>query len=286
MELFNLLGAFGGGIFGAAIGGTPAFVLTGIVAIAGAVAALAGVSDVALSNVAFGTFLGPNVAFAGAVAAAAYAARKKIVKDGADINRCLHATGRADVLLIGGLFGVLGFLVEYLYNSVLHFNTDCTALTVTTLGVVCRFLFGKTGLIGKPASGKKNYFGSPKEMLYAVVMGAGVGFCVSGVAIRIMKTGVSQGNMGFYANLVFGISAVSLLMILMGLGGMATHHITLPTALATIASGNIWIGTIVGIICSVFGEFVARTFNTDVDSHIDPPAVVIATMTFLINTFL
>lgn len=285
MELYNILSSFGGGIFGAAIGGTPAFFLAGVLAIVGGVLSLAGVSDITLSSIAFGNFLGPKVAFVGAVAAAAYAAKKQSLDCGANINISLHGTGRGDVLLVGGLFGTLGYLTEYFYSTILHMNTDTTAVTVVTFGIITRFLFGKTGLLGK-CDGTRNWFLSKKELLHSIVLGAGVGLCVGGIGIQIMNSGISETFLGFYPNIVFGISAVSLLMILMGLNGMATHHITLPTALAVVASGNLWIALLVGIISSVFCDYVARTINTYVDSHIDPPAVVIATMTLFINLLL
>lgn len=283
MELYNVLASFGGGIFGAAIGGTPAFVLTGVIAIVGGILSLAGMPDVSLGTIAFGSFLGPKVAFVGAVAAAGYAMKKNALDCGANINISLHGTGRPDVLFVGGVFGTLGYLLEYFYSVILQLNTDTTALTVVTLGIVVRLMYGKTGVLGK-AEGKREWFLNKKEVLHAIVMGAGIGFCVGGVGIEIINSGVEESYLCFYANIVFGISAVSLLMILMGLNGMATHHITLPTALAVLATGNIWISLVVGIISSIAGEYVARTINTYVDTHIDPPAVIIATMTFLINT--
>lgn len=285
MELYNVLSSFGGGVFGAAIGGTPAFVLTGFLAITGGVLSLAGVSDATLGTIAFGNFLGPKVAFVGAVAAAGYAYKKNALSCGANINISLHGTGKPDVLFVGGIFGTLGYLVEYLYNNILHLNTDTTALTVVTLGIVVRLLFGKTGILGK-CEGKRAWFLTKQELCHALIMGAGIGLCVGGIGISIMNSGVSKKFLCFYPNIVFGISAISLLMILMGLNGMATHHITLPTALAIVASGNLGIAFLVGIISSIFCEYVARTINTYVDSHIDPPAVVIATMTLLINILL
>jgi len=69
----TLLASFGGGVFGAALGGLPAFVFTGFTVLAGAAAVLRGSSFDFISNVAFG----PHIAFSGGVAAAAYAAKKR-----------------------------------------------------------------------------------------------------------------------------------------------------------------------------------------------------------------
>ena len=61
-----------------------------------------------------------------------------------------------------------------------------------------------------------------------------------------------------------------------------THHITLPAAHAFVLSGNPIIGILVAIICSLFGDFVVKTFNSHCDTHIDPPACTIFIMTFII----
>ena len=78
MSILSLIAAFGGGTFGAALGALPAFIMTGFVALAGAGIALAGGPDALVGNLAFGSFFGPHIAFAGGVAAAAYAGRKSV----------------------------------------------------------------------------------------------------------------------------------------------------------------------------------------------------------------
>ena len=77
MNLFALVASFGGGIIGAYMGALPAFILTGVIAIAGAVAAMAGGADMTVGFIAFGSYLGPHIAFAGGVAASAYAGKTK-----------------------------------------------------------------------------------------------------------------------------------------------------------------------------------------------------------------
>lgn len=55
MNLFALVASFGGGIIGAYMGALPAFILTGVIAIAGAVAAMAGGADMTVGFIAFGS---------------------------------------------------------------------------------------------------------------------------------------------------------------------------------------------------------------------------------------
>ena len=92
MNLFAILASFGGGAFAAAIGGVPAFILTGVFSIVGAVAGMCGATDasaVLVNHMAFGSFFGPHISFAGAVAAAAYAKKKGYMENGADIVTAL-----------------------------------------------------------------------------------------------------------------------------------------------------------------------------------------------------
>ena len=68
MDILALIAAFGGGIIGAYMGALPAFIMTGIYALVGGVLTAAGVGgDVAVNYLAFGSFVGPHIAFAGGV---------------------------------------------------------------------------------------------------------------------------------------------------------------------------------------------------------------------------
>ena len=74
MNIIQLITAFGGGMLGAAIGGVPAFVFTGLTVI---IAIFAGESGMpVIGTLSFGSVFGPHVAFGGAVAAAALAKKK------------------------------------------------------------------------------------------------------------------------------------------------------------------------------------------------------------------
>lgn len=87
--------------------------MTGIFSVAGSVAAMCGAGDasnILLNYVAFGPFFGPHIAFAGGVAASAFARKKGITENGADIATALGGCNEPSVLLVGGIFGVIGFL--------------------------------------------------------------------------------------------------------------------------------------------------------------------------------
>jgi hypothetical protein len=121
--------AFAGGAFGAAVGGYPAFSLAGLVIVLGEVAkisqtsvAQAGPIDSAAlgstgltASIGLGPGFGPHVALGGGVAAAAYAARRGYLDTDSDYHPAKDVTTALgtdpDVLLVGGLFGVLGLLI-------------------------------------------------------------------------------------------------------------------------------------------------------------------------------
>ncbi len=290
MTLEVLLAAFGGGIFGAAIGALPAFIFAGFVGLAGVAIVGSGGSVDLLGQVVFGTLLGPHIAFGGGVAAAAFAANKKKSLDaGVDILTPLMKTNDASVLIVGGLFGVLAYVINYFYAGVLALPTDTVAMTVFTSGIIARFVFGSTGLFGKyepentgggaPVEGsvvtKRKFTPDAKSLTTTVVLSLGLGLVFS-YAVQVTQIAV----------LGFVISAASLIFAQTGFPIPTTHHITLIAGVATLASGSIFVGAIFAVLAGVLGEIALLTFNSHCDSHIDPPATAIFIMTFIISAVL
>lgn len=275
MDFLMLLLSVCGGIFGTLIGALPAFIFTGLVGLAGiAITAAGGTVDL-VGTLAFGPFLGPHIAFAGGVAAAAYSHKKGQLELGFDIVTPLNKFLDPMTLIVGGLFGGLGFVVNYLYASVLHLPTDTVAMTVITTAIIARLLFGNSGIIGDTSVKDRNYYPKGKEFLFLVIAGFGIGLIVSHYTV---VTGI--------LTLGFCISAASLMFAQMGHPCPATHHISLVAAYAAAATGNIWIGAVFGLLAAVFGDFVVKTFNSHCDTHIDPPAFTIFVWAFVIFIFL
>lgn len=286
MTFLGTLAAFGGGIFGAAIGGLPAFQVVGFFVIIGSVAHITTGAET-FYGVPFGV-LGPHVGgFASGVAAVAYAASKKKIDSGRNIVAGLMGLGSPDVLLVGGVFGILGYGVQWGLAKIPGFGaayawTDTVALTVVISAIVARLLFGKTGLFGTPAEGVKRY--SPPSATRWVpyqssagqlaIIGLGVGLLAGYLAITFGAAGVF---------LSFGLAAASLIFLQFGVQIPVTHHIALPAAIAAAVSGSLIWGGVFGIACAFVGEFMACTFLVHGDTHIDPPAATIAPMTTLAN---
>jgi hypothetical protein len=273
-SLINFIIAFGGGIFGAALGAVPAFAFVGVLVLVGVAIQAAGGGGDFTGAVAFGYF-GPHVGgFAAGVAAAGYAASRGKLDSGRNVGAGLMLN-HPDVLLIGGLFGLVGYALNWVFGLVGFPWTDTVALTVATSGIIVRLIWGKTGVMGKVADGQSRYAAFSDHLLQNLVLGLGVGIFSAGL---VHGVGVDKGG----SVLGFGFSAASLLLALMGLKIPATHHISLPAAVATVASGGglVW-GAIFGILGSLLGEFWGNSLNDHGDTHIDPPAATIATLTSL-----
>jgi len=272
-----VIAAFAGGVIGAAIGALPAFIFTGITVIAGEAARVAGIVSLdegaglgvtgITANVAFGAFFGPHIAFAGGAAASAYAAKQGYMEDGFgggwgyhDAKNILIAFGgRTDVLLVGGLFGILGYVVFYI-SSRLSAPWDPIAFGVVVSALAHRVVLGYDAVgtvrgVGfldlSPFDREDTYTtdgkeGRPADRLVIEPWlpwfrsWGGVG--LNGVAFGIL------GGFTFWATgspyLAFGISAASLLLLNLGIeddfGAFqlkipVTHHITLPASTAPMA---------------------------------------------------
>ena len=278
-----LFAAFGGGAFAAAIGALPAFILTGFAVLAGVAAAVGGGTAI-LDHIAFGPFLGPHISFAAGVAATAYAYRKGLLPSGRDLTPPLMGLSRPDVLAVGGLFGVLGYLIERSLQAIgLGPWTDAIALTVVVSAIVARLAFGSTGLFGTP--GKTGARFRPDDAACWVrwqekpgqilLIGLGAGLPSAYVALTL---GAPAGAVAG-----FGVAAASLIFAQVGGKTPVTHHIALPAAVAALATGSLAAGVAFGVVGAFAGELFARLFLIHGDTHIDPPAAAIAFSVLLIR---
>lgn len=275
-SLTMLIIAFGSGIFAAAIGALAAFIFCGFAGLIGVAIILSGGPDTILNQMAFGVFFGPHISFAAAVAAAAYAGRKKLLDSGSDIVTPLIKFNDVSVLLVGGLFGSLGYVLQLLFSNG-KLTIDTVGLTVLVSAVIARFLFGKTGLFGKyeDKNKKREFLPDIKSFAYIIVQAFGLGIVIS------YFVGITH-----ISTIGFLISAASLVILQMGFAFPVTHHITLIAGYATMATGNLWIGTLFAVIAALVGEVIGRTINSFSDSHIDPPATTIALLSLVIFTFI
>ena len=275
----TLLAAFGGGLFAAAIGTLPSFVFTGVLVLVGTAVAASGGGTEMLTHVAFGPVFGPHIAFGGGAAATAYAHRRGLIPSGRDIALPLMGVGRPDVLIIGGCFGMLGYLLNAGWQFAgLGPRTDTIAMTVVVSAMVARLVFGRTPLASRQfrPNEKSNWVRHQERPAQFVTIGLGVGLLSAFVALTF---GADRGG----DVLGFGIAAVSLVFAQFGLKVPVTHHMALPAAVAALATGDLVVGTAFGIVGAFAGEGFSRVFHQHGDTHIDPPAAGIAITTALIR---
>lgn len=277
MDIVSILIAFAGGVFGTAVGALQAFVILGFLILV-AIGAQATGAD--LMSIPLGTAFGPHVGgFAAGVAAAAYAGKKGYIESGKDIVTALMGVNKPDVLLVGGLFSIGGYIVNWLFSLIGFAWTDTVALTVVISAIVARLLWGN-GVLGKVPDGVKRF--APPDgtqwlpwqsiLWQRILIGLGAGLLSAYLAIFI---GAENGGVVFG----FAISAISLTLLGLGVQVPVTHHITLVAAVAATASGSLIWGAIFGVAAGIVGEYMANTFLVHGDTHIDPPAATIATLT-------
>lgn len=299
-DLLNLILAAGGGFFGAAIGGLPAFIFTGFAVLVGQAIALTTGSTDFLGFVAFGPVFGPHISFAGGVAAAAYAARRGTGEvGGKDIVLPLASLARPDVLGVGAAFGVLGYLIQTLISAIPWFgsNTDSVALTVLISGLIVRLAIGKMSLTGNLPQGRGFSRFAPRDDAAWVrwqedwgvlsVLAFMVGLLAAGTTVTIAQAYPDGASTA--PTLFFGISAVSLLFLALGLSFPVTHHMTLIAGVGALnflpiagPIGATLIGAVCGLLSGLVGELFARLLHNNGNTHIDPPAAAIWPMTTIV----
>ncbi len=279
-SILFLVAAFGGGIFGAALGALPAFILCGVAAIVGAGINAATGSPDFTNLVAWGPLLGPQISFAGGAAAAIYAKKKGLLANGRDIATALLGLNSPDVLLVGGIFGVLGYALQWIFSQLPPIGslgfTNAIALSIVVNALIARLVFGKTGIFGKVRPGDNRWKASeaaswlpwmskPSQLL---MVGLGFGLVVSYSTVQDPRL----------AGLWFGFAAVGLILLQFGVKVPVWHHVALSAELVIAAAGgDIWWGVAFALLAVYLGEFYAMLFTAHGDNHVDPPSAALFT---------
>lgn len=299
-DILLYLAAFAGGFLAAAFGALVAFVFTGLVLLVGIAALVATGDGSFISLIAFGPFFGPHVSFAGGVGAAAFAARKGWLDNGKDIVTPLASLGKPVVMLVGGCFGVIGLVIQQGVSLVPWFgtHTDSVACTVILSGLLARLVFGRSGVVGAHSEGLTGldkfrptevhaWARYQEKWSAAATLGLGAGLIAAWAAVALATAYPKAPG----ANLVgFGISAVSLGFLALGLKMPITHHMTIIGAVAATSFlpvthsplAAILIGAGFAMLSALLAEAFARFWYIRGDTHMDPPASAIWPMTTLV----
>jgi|AntDeeMinimDraft_4_1070355.scaffolds.fasta_scaffold00290_10 hypothetical protein len=281
---FLVIAALAGGAFGAAIGALPAFIFTGLVVFLGeglgflkrqlggidAIPAPGELGAGITGVIGFGMVTGPHIAFAGGVAASAYAGKKypEMEPDGWDYHfgkNILYAFGtKPDILAVGALFGVFGMLFNQIAAGLLAVGpsgeavllTDTIALAVVASAFLARVVFGYP-IVGKVA-GRSLLDMTPFEREEKRTVADGGTENVDRLATEpwlphqykwagVAAIGLVGGVLGGFIWVVTGslfmgyaISAMSLLFLQLGVEKIpVTHHITLMGSVGAVVAATI-----------------------------------------------
>ncbi len=263
--------AFCAGIFGTVIGGTPAFILACGVTVLSQVLGFAGFDTAMLDLYGTNLFFLPAVCFTGSVAATAYAAVRKYDVKGYDTWRSMAVFNDPVVLLVGGLFGVIGYTVFRLAVD-LGIPCDQGALSVFSVAVLVRLLW-HTERMKESNTTRILSAVRPHMWLFHIMMAGCLAF---GAGFFAEKTGIW--------NIGFGMSGLSLLFCPVEPNMPATHHVTLVAGYAMQMTHNLVIAVIFGIIAELLGYWFTVAYNNRCSTHVDPPAFAIILCSLVLFT--
>lgn len=331
-----VIAAFAGGLLGAALGALPSFTLAGIVIVVGEAASIVGRSvaseveaiDATLpliatgltGSIGLGPLLGPHVAFAGGVAAAAYAADSGYMPGNAEYHPAksidLSLGSKPDVLLVGGLFGILGYAIATLSGTVLGIPMDPIAFAIVVSAFIHRIVFGYP-IIGSPADGNgwldmspyesgETRAGSDRALVepFLPYQSAWLNNLVLGLGVGLFSAYITYVSASPF--LAFGLSIATFAFVIIGTWKPPiTLHMALPASIAALAlvPGEfglaqmtptlvqtevvflhaLLLGGVFGALAGVIGELAARLLYAHGDTHLDPPAVAITVTTLIIG---
>lgn len=298
MDSANLIFSVCGGMVGAILGPITTFIIVGFTGIAGVIATISGSSFDWIGTVALGPIFGPHVAFIGGVAAAAYAKKIGSLETGKDIVTPLLSLKKPSVILVGGVFGSLGYILNDLFLRFFPGEFDSIAFTIVIMAFIGKVLFGDEGLSGiygltpkevKEIGGRFSsksaiqwlpYLSTGFEKLLAAVSFGGASAYITYLMLQNPDTAGVAAFVGFF------MSAASLLWLINGFAIPVTHHITLCASYAVVASGGSIIWGITGAIIATFAaDFLAQAFLLyGSDTHVDPPSMGIAVTSLLLLT--
>lgn len=297
LEMAQILFAFGGGLFGTLLGSLNAFIIFGLVLIFGIVLNIVGMSlNVPMydwiGGIAFGAYMAPFISFLGGACAAMYAGKKKYIESGKMIDIPLIKTGKIDVYIVGGVFGVIGYLFAQLITfPYFGDKVDGGAFTIIIISLIAKYIFNGTVLGEVPKSdldlgGRFSlrltnvWQPAQRKIKDKLAISLGVGITASIVTYNLYMYGI---NNYVAAYLCFAVSTVSLIYLHLGIP--VTHHISVCAGYAVVAfmmntgSTNIYLclawGIMFAIISTFLGDITGSLFYIYGDCHIDPPGAAI-----------
>lgn len=295
-----ILTAFASGALGACLGAMPAVIMCGVAVVLGMIGAVSGSGFDWLTGMAFGMFVGPQVSFAPACVAAAYAKSKGYIGSSKEIFLPLISLKKPDVLIVSGIFAIIGWYTNVGIASVLPGKIDSVALTIVIVSMLGRVVFAKNGIkgiIGDVPEGKKRFdpltsdawipYQTNNNSLQMSLLGLCVG-CISGyITTSICEQAAATGNDALFAVAampVWGIAIVWCLVMAAGCSVPVAHHIGLVAGYAAkmaFISGLssdmcVFWGLAFGLAAVYTGDLLGKLLTVYGEGYVDPPSMAIA----------
>lgn len=286
--------AFCGGAFGAMLGGSAAFALTGVFCAISMAALFCGAeADFLHTAVAFGPMMLPAVSYAAGATSAHYARWRGYIPrgEGRNTDRALMHLGKPDVIIFGGCVGLLGWVCNSGMSALgLGAYLDTSAayiwfITLTLKIVLDREVFSKPdeesarlGRFHRRAKAWQPSMTRPFDMVLLAGVIAGLAACCTSEVLLSENAAVRQ----YGVFLPFTVSAV---VLVLGQGKTqvpTTHHITLCASYAVASGGSIIWGVLAGIAAQVIGDFLGRVFHVHGDVYICPAAMSIVVVSLMV----
>ncbi len=293
--LFEALIALIGGFLGASISALGSFLIFGLLGLVGFLYLMILHDDTLIKSITSGVLFLPHVSFVGGAIAAAYARKEGIIECGKDIGRSFISLQRFDILWVGALAGLAGYIVNAIFSFIFRGAIESVALTVVTVPLVVKYWWGLTKT--NDCDGTSHAVPSPfrffeklNQPIGKIVLTAVIGFIATLLAITVSQ---NLDTAAYAEVLLFFISATSLYLLFMKIPLPATHHLAASGGAVVIAWlsrnefadiwGNLSIlmgwGISFSFVAMSAADYMKMLLFDEGDIHIDPPAmgIVIAT---------
>jgi len=260
------------------------------------------------SLIGYGPALGPHVAFAGGVAAAAYLGRHEAAESfpyhrAKDVFTPNGAG--VDALLVGGAFGVIGYWLAALART-FAVPADPVMASVVVSGLLARIAFGYP-LVGSIRDGlldmrpyergeiRTALDGTEEDEVtrlavepWAPQQHRWLQQALLGVVVGIVAAYVTYVTQRYY--LAFGLALVPLGITVAGVDRLpVVHHVAFPAGIAALSMPAhgievaLALGIGFGVASALLAELGGRVLYAHADTHVDPPAIAIVATTLAIG---
>jgi len=297
--VLEMILAFVGGCLGASVSALGGFLLFGLFGVIGFLYLALANQDAWLVSLAGGLLFRPSVCFLGGVVATAYARKLGLIRCGKDLGRALVVFRRFDVVLVGGLAGMAGSLINRLLDRLIGGKLDTVAVTVFVVSIAMKYAWGLTK--SSDCAAASHAVQSPYrffERLGKPAEKSGLALLIGlGSAALTWRLALDPRTAPFAGLLAFCISAVLLYLLFMSVPVPATHHFSGPAGVAVMmwmaahggaTSGGfevlivlLW-GVAAAHLGMLAGDVMGRLFFDEGDIHVDPPAMGIMLSTAVI----